>query len=261
MSHTELKYLTVYPTMSAGVMSHLVLLICLAKDPLKCFRNSASYLTINLALADFTVCTGGLILTSFAHKFAVMNHILPALTWVSLFSILSIAVDRYLLTVRPFTHRVLLNGKRLAIWIASTWLLSLCTLVKTYIFGPDELVSIIYHTIMVLFTLLTGLIYLITYFSLRKQRRDIAGQRQSRNRSQHEFLKTITMVAFIQILTMVPENVRGLLESLSYQSDLTAQVILFQMYCLNFAINPFLYFWRLKNYRRTLCLIFCRKTQ
>jgi hypothetical protein len=39
-----------------GVFMHLLLLIALLKDPLKCFRNSGTYLVGNLAVSDFLVC-------------------------------------------------------------------------------------------------------------------------------------------------------------------------------------------------------------
>jgi hypothetical protein len=265
MSYVWLIYALTSLTVCVGVVSHLLLFLCLAKDPLKCFRNSASYLIINLAVADFVVCLGALIVLSLVHNFpavlSVRLYALPAFAWASIFSIFSIAVDRYLLTVRPFTHRVLLNGRRIAIWIATTWLLSMWPVLKTSIFGFNKVGSIIYHTIIVVFSLLTVLIYLITYFSLRKQGRFLSGQRQSQNRSQKEFLKTITIVAFIQILTFVPQNVLGLLDGLSYGSSSIVEVISFQVYFLNFATNPVLYFWRLTNYRRTLRLIVCRKTE
>ena len=44
--------------------------------------------------------------------------------FVSLLSIFSTAIYRYMLTVHPFKHRVLLNGRRIAIWIVSIWRLS-----------------------------------------------------------------------------------------------------------------------------------------
>ena len=264
MRFEKAEFLIVYPAICFGVVSHLLLLVCLAKDPLKCFRNSASYLVTNLALADFIVCTAGMLETTFVYKFTtVLQNILTAVAWVSLFSIFLIAIDRYMLTVHPFTHRVLLNERRIAIWIASNWLFSLSLLAKSFVFDNEKVHSIIFHTIFITFAVLTGLIYLITYFSLRKQGRDISQQRDSRNQSlQKDFLKTITIVAFIQILTLVPENIRGLMHGLSLGGDSSfTEVILFQIYCLNFAINPFLYFWRLKNYRRTFCLVICRKAQ
>ena len=55
MFNTCSKYLPIHFTLSAGVVSHLLLFICLLKDPLKCFGNSATYLVANLALSDFII--------------------------------------------------------------------------------------------------------------------------------------------------------------------------------------------------------------
>ena len=113
MSYTKLKYLSIYFTLCAGVVSHLLLFICWIKDPMKCFRNSATYLVTNLALADFMACTVGLIRINASQEFSTVFYISNTVQLASLFSMLSIAIDRYLLTVHPFNHRVLLNERRI----------------------------------------------------------------------------------------------------------------------------------------------------
>ena len=138
MLYAELKY-TIYFTLCVGVVSHLLLLICLIKDPLKCFRNSVTYLIMNLALSDFTVCATGLFRMLGVTQSTVIVSISNTALLASLFSIISIALDRYMLTVHPFKHRVLSTGKRVAIWIVSIWLLCLCPLLKGLIVGPDKL--------------------------------------------------------------------------------------------------------------------------
>ena len=258
----EVKDLTIYCTICAGTVLHFLLLICIAKDPLKCFRNSASYLVGNLALADFIMCTLGLMKDMiFVGKFAtIFMYASTTATLLSLFSMFSIAIDRYLLTVRPFTHRALLNGKRISIWIVLVWVFSFWFFIKGYIFGPSNVDGTTFYIVCITVSLLTGLIYLVTFFSLRKQGRNIAQHGQCRNQTlQQEFLKTITIVAFIQIFTLLPTTIAGFIEFL-WHSDHSSivKVMFYQMYWLNFSINPILYIWRLKNYRRTFCLIVCR---
>ena len=260
MSYTKLKYLSIYFTLCAGVVLHLLLFICWIKDPLKCFRNSATYLVTNLALADFMACTVGLIRINASQEFSTVFYISNTVQLASLFSMLSIAIDRYLMTVHPFNHRVLLNERRICICIASIWLLSCYPLVKDLTLGPNQMDNKIYNTLFVIIAMVTSLIYVTTNFSLRKQGRGIQ-QNQSRDRAlREEFLKTIIMVAFIQILTLVPESVRSIVTSGSKSSDVSSlELLVFQLYCLNFAINPILYIWRLRNYRQTFRLVICRK--
>ena len=130
---------------------------------------------------------------------------------VSLFSIISIAFDRYMLTVHPFKHRVLLNGRRIAFWNVSLWLVWSCAFVKEFIFGPDNSTeNIIYNTVIVSVTFLT---YSVTYICLKRRAREISQQQsQSWNRIlQEAFLKTIMIVAFVQIVTLVPPCIYALI--------------------------------------------------
>jgi hypothetical protein len=268
----EIKNLSVYCTICAGVLSHFLLLVCLAKDPLKCFRNSASYLVGNLALADFIVCSLGMMRDMiFVNNLEVttfLEYAATTATLISVFSLFSVALDRYVLTVHPFTHRSLLNGRKIAVWIVSIWLLSSYYLIKGSIFGLHKVDGIIYLMIYIIVPSLSRLIYLVTFFALRKQGRDISQHGQFRNRTlQQEFLKTIIVVAFIQFFTLVPTTIAALISVVTdspsgrLDGDSTiVRVISYQVYFLNFAINPFLYIWRLKNYRRTFCLVVCRKT-
>ena len=205
----ELKYLPIYFTLFAGISSHLLLLICLAKDPLKCFRNSATYLITNLAFSDFISCVFGSIeILDFSEEMRnVSSHIGRTAMFASLLSIFSTAIDRYILTVNPFKHRALLNGRRIAIWIVSIWLLSFSLLVKYLAFGVNQLDHKINDATFIIIAVITSLIYVSIYFSLRKQRRDISQQNHSGNRAlQEEFVKTIMIVGFIQIFTLVPTS-------------------------------------------------------
>jgi uncharacterized membrane protein len=177
----------------------------------------------------------------------------------SLLSIFAIAIDRYMLTVHPFKHRVLLNGRRIAIWIVSIWLLSLCLLVKYLAFGVNQMDNKIHDATFIIIAVVTSLIYVIIYFSLRREQGHISQQSRSRNRAlQEEFVKTIMIVAFIEIFTLVPKSVYALIYRWSDDFSVV-NLIFFEMHLINFAINPLLYIWRLKNYRKTFRLILCRK--
>ena len=232
----ELNYLPIYFTLFAGISSHLLLLICLVKDPLKCFRNSATYLIANLAFSDLISCVFGLIqiLDVSEEMRNVVSYILSTVMFASLLSIFSIAIDRYMLTVHPFKHRVLLNGRRIAIWIVSIWLLSLCPLVKYLAFGVNQMDGKIYDAIFIIIAVVTSLIYVLIYFSLRRQQRHISQQSRLRNRAlQEAFVKTIMIVAFIQFFTLVPKSVYALIYRWSDDFSVV-YLIFFEMYLINF---------------------------
>ena len=142
----------------------------------------------------------------------------------------------------------------------------MAVMVEELIFNLDESVDYkIYHIIFIIVASVTFCIYAVTYFSLKRQGREISRQQsQSQSRVlQEAFLKTIMIVAFIQISTLFPACIDGLYDGWSVSTgDLdecpTENLILFLMYCLNFLMNPLLYVWRLKNYRQTLSIIFCK---
>ena len=253
------EYLPIYFTLFGGILSHFLLFICLAVDPLKCFRNSATYLIANLALSDFITCVLSLIMFCFPYdQLHVISGTKTAM-FASLLSIFSIAIDRYALTVHPFKHRVFLNGRRIAIWIVMIWFLSLCWLIKYFAFSKTETIDLILDAVFVVISLVTGLIYVLTYYSLKKQERDISQENRSQSRAfQQQFVKTIMIVALIQVLTLVPSSLHGLIHGWSDYSSVEG-LIFFEMYFVNFSINPFVYLWRLGKYRKTFRLIFCRR--
>jgi hypothetical protein len=78
------------------------------------------------------------------------------------------------------------------------------------------------------------LIYVLIYFSLRREQRHISQQSRSRNRAlQEEFVKTIMIVAFIEIITLVPTSVYALIYRWSDDFSVV-NLIFFEMYLINF---------------------------
>ena len=256
----QLKYMPLYLIPVAGIFSHLLLFICLVKDPLKCFRNSATYLIANSALSDFFTCVSITIRMRIGYEFPVVGRVMDTAMLASLLSIFSIAIDRYLLTVHPFKHRVFLNGRRIAICIAAIWLLSFCVLARFFAFGWNKTGEAIYDVVFIVVASVTALIYVITYFSLKKQGRRFSQRSRSQKLSlQENFLKTIMIVAFIQFFALVPASVYALVNGWSLDDYPIAWLTISQIHFLNFSINPFVYVWRLRNYRQTFLLIFCKK--
>ncbi len=96
--------LPLIPISVLGVALNVLLLVAFLKDPPKCFRNSGTYLVMNLAVSDCLMCL-------FAPSFLVWDvipgwhRIFEFLVWrfgtVSLLSIASISIDRFLLVAYP----------------------------------------------------------------------------------------------------------------------------------------------------------------
>jgi hypothetical protein len=113
-----------------GIFSNIVLVIGLIIDPLKCFRNPSSYLIANLAITDILTCFTGIVLQYWrpcVNGFDIHRFIhLPL--YVAVFSIVTIAFDRYVSCVHPLKYRILITRKVTFI-ILLLWLLPIGHLV------------------------------------------------------------------------------------------------------------------------------------
>lgn len=261
-----------------GVLMHVLLLIGLFIDPLKCFRNSGTYLVGNLALSDFLVC----LFTTFGH---VIKTSVDETSWseiedflwltfsaVSHATIISISIDRFFMVAYPLQHRYRMKGKIMAAWLACIWLVSAMYPAKKLAFeiGRDEKLVGTFFGITAILS--SAAIYAVTYFKLRKQTRNSILDNSSdtndrvyaaRLLKEKKFLTTIIVIASIHVVCMLPflmlyqlVILPGLLE------EPLAQIIMItcsSLFFCNFAVNPFIYIVRLTNYRKTFYLLYCRR--
>ena len=179
-------FLPVYIICSVGILANLMLLIAFIKDPLKCFRNSATYLVGNLALSDLLLnlmLITGMFLES-------ENEVVVFLQYVSFYSsmltIFSIALDRYLMIAYPFKHRFLMSEKKMAIWIAFIWFLSSVHPVKNIFIRNENDVNA-KPGVGLVFILFTAVLYGKTYFALRKQARSMIGKKTTFSSKQSQY--------------------------------------------------------------------------
>ena len=168
--------LPIYMICFVGVVANLMLLIAFVKDPLKCFRNSATYLVGNLALSDLSYNVLFMVNMSLSFEHGIAYLMLYVLFYSSLATIFSIALDRFLLVTYPFKHRFLMSDKKMAAWIAVIWFLSFIHTLKK-IFVQDIYDDLIKPGIGSLMIILTGILYGKAYFTLKKQSRSMVGMK------------------------------------------------------------------------------------
>ncbi len=253
-----------------GVSLNVLLLVAFLKDPLKCFRNSGTYLVMNLAVSDCLTCL-------FAPSFLVM-YVLPGWYWifklfvwwfgtVSLVSIASISIDRFLLVAYPIKHHIFMKGKVIILWLAAIWIMS-CTLPLKGLFYESKNNEIIAVIIMII----SVVIYVCTYWQLRKQAKNIALQNSRESRAQEirilkekKFLKTIILIACVAFLSTVPSMLFfQIYDSLTRWNDILVKIfieIFTFIFYTNFAVNPIIYVIRLPNYRKTFYLLYWRRAR
>lgn len=258
-----------------GIISHILLFLAFIKDPLKCFRNTGIFLVGNLAISDFLSCLFGPFVISARKQSGLVVNISTALNCVSVATIFSISVDRYIMVRHPLRHRLLTSAKVMTLWVVLIWLLSVIYLLKGYIFGISTHDEIIKNCLLSWSIVFAGLLYGGTYFALKKQSKSISLQNStntiaSRNQEmriqkEQRFLKTIILVASIAFLCLVPSFAiyQVSLSRELWQKENTEFHVLMGIFAsifyLNFAVNPLIYTLRLPNYRKTFYRLYFKK--
>ena len=170
----EITYLPSYIVCAVGIVANMMLLIAFIKDPLKCFRNSATYLVGNLALSDLMYCVA---VIASVHGNPNVNYFFRNFAfYVSVWTIFSIAVDRHTMISYPLKHRLLMRRKRITMWIAFIWIVSSVHPILGAV-QPEKKSNILKPGTGVVLIALTGILYGKTYFSLKKQARLMAGKK------------------------------------------------------------------------------------
>ncbi|XP_028397223.1 lysophosphatidic acid receptor 4-like [Dendronephthya gigantea] len=195
----------------------------------------------------------------------------------SVLTITAISIDRFFLTVYPIKYRVSMNGKLIVVLSACTWLIPPGPTAKVFLF-PSANANV---NVMVLFGMNTfagtaivfsSVVYGFTYYKLKKQSRNLAlgnisnRQEQARVIKEKQFLRTIILIACIQIACVVPKTImfnEYIFETLFTHGRfaLIWSRIFAVLFDVNFSVNPLVYVWRLPNYRRTFYLLYCCRRQ
>ena len=266
---TDDVFISLYFVCSAGIIANFLLLVALIRDPLKCFRNSSTYLIGNLCVSDMTLQVFILLKVCIHH--ASVDFMIYALFYSSMLTIFSIAVDRYMITVHPFKHRIWMSGKKSALWICSNWILCTIHPIERAIFGYKSYDMRAKCSIALMLIALSFIVYAKTYLTLRKEAKmmndnlsGLSAERMHRSKCvsnirrarEQKFLTTIVIIACIALVTISPSLLHRqvyrhsqlLIES---GKDSLIQKILVTIMCVNFAANPFIYYFRLEKYRKT----------
>ena len=270
----QLSYsdLPVCITSTCGAVLNILLLIAFIKDPLKCFRNSATYLVMNLSVSDCLTC-----IVSVCHRvtkldnngvFLAFESLLIWFTSASVLWIFSISVDRYIIIVYPIKHRILIKGKIMILWLATVWSLSCVFALSNMIFAKERITGA--HILAALFISFSGVMYTLTYYKLKKQSRNMASLNSSESRAQEiriikekKFLNTIIIIAGIAFVCIVPAMAFFHASHSSYytarHAKLSMDKVFRLVFYINFVVNPLIYALRLPNYRKTLYLVYLRR--
>jgi Na+/melibiose symporter-like transporter len=159
----------------------------------------------------------------------------------------------------------------MVLWLSGIWLGSSAIPILRLVYSRKSNQMFAVNCSGVIVIVLSAVMYAATYSKLKEHSKNIALQNSTESRAQEtrilkekQFLKTIILIAFIAFVCIVPSMIYfQLQESLNFSKDNLVHVILFQITSLifyaNFAVNPLIYILRLRNYRKTFYLIYCRR--
>ena len=256
-----------------GVVSNVLLFVAFIKDPLKCFRNSGTYLVMNLTVSDCLICLLSLLSYLQTTSPLISNLLTCWIVGVSFVSIASISIDRFLMVSSPIKHRILMKGKVMILWISTIWIVNFvfpASLLFSDIAAMNA--SRVIASFCAIVTVLSAVMYSCTYYKLKKQSRNMTLQNSTESRAQEirtlkekRFLNTIIIIASIAFVSTVPFLVfYSLIYFMSFLVKNSQTFMFFYMICsfvffINFAVNPLIYILRLPNYRRTFYLLYCTR--
>lgn len=266
-----------------GFVANLLLIIAHVKDPLKTFKTSSSSFILNIAVIDMLASFVWIITTACAMKCTtpdfcdIIWKVLMVIMTISPLSFLSLSIERFCSVAYPLWHRVRITTPVCRYWLCAIWLVHLWIegLVNYFCLFDQNSSKYLFATVMYtgpLF-LLTQLFYLATYISLKKQRQQFLRRQdtsqatlrtiESRLENEKRFLSTLAIVCATLMLTLLPVLSIMLVKALSKnvlmegRISFVVDLIFLVLLNSNFAVNPFIYLWRLPKYKKTFKKLYC----
>jgi hypothetical protein len=180
------------------------------------------------------------------------------------------AFDRYMSCVHPCKYRILITRKVTLTIIFLQWIVSLGLLAieTTYNSNRTQIKAYFRASMGLLFVIIGAIMYGRTACVLKKNSRYFttmaAVSNTAQNMTQNARMKqekrlftTMFLVSFVTIITMVPLAIYVILQGRTNNINSDPVHMWFStLLFVNFSINPFVYLWRLKNYRKTFKIVF-----
>ncbi|XP_054603930.1 adenosine A2c receptor [Nothobranchius furzeri] len=275
------------------------LLVCAAVALNRRLRTVTNYYLVSLAVAD--ICVGAVaipcaILTDAGlprHNFylcLLMLSVLIMFTQSSIFSLLAVAVERYVAIFMPFRYCVLMTPRNAVLVIFATWLLAfligLVPLMGWHKTPPDSgncvFVLVVDMTYMVYFNffacvltplLAMFLIYARIFIAVKQQMRRIGPEQGGRGaarqtraaasmRREIKMVTSLFLILFLFTVCWIPLHVINCFLLLCPRCSVPLELLLTAIILshANSTINPFLYAYTMTAFRDTFKDIFlcCR---
>ena len=259
-----------------------LLLFVIFKDPLKCFRRPFAVLITGLAITDFLVGAIGDTTsaknefycvknedgeTSFDH---VMDYFIDNSATVL---VVALSIDRLLAVAFPMFYRYSIKTTHSAIAVAAIWFYCLVFSLIQLSDVPEDIYNTVDVHLHVTFALAaTAIIYCVVFLMIRKRRKLFPGEETTSQKGEHhlknlkrerELAFTAFLILLVLVLTQIPYLVLTTIKSNCEKCLKTTWYFVSHRFsdfllCLSSIANPFLYGWRMKQFRSSFMEVFCR---
>ena len=266
------------------IIANSFLLFTTYKDPQKSLRSPACLLIANLSASDLLLGLFNVFLVALRDVYrykqehmpsvgifkAIMYTVLTTTLFVSSNSIIAMSTTCYVAISKPMEFKTIITKKRIKIYIAILWVISILTCILPATSIPEKTYTMIYlHTHASLPAILLTVIYVKVFRALARRTRELQlnGSNYFVNSAyvlERERKMTITIIIILTMfyITYMPQYITLHLLHFctSCQQSLIfhkIDVVFSRFLFINSAINPFIYAWRVPKYR--LAFIDCWK--
>lgn len=270
------------------VVSNGVFLWTFYKDPLKCLRTPSAIVIAGLTSANFLT---GLIVepvfvafylwqyTADEEEWGVFLRFAQAFSFVtmntSFLLMLALAIIQYLLIKYPRVYQKTVSRKSAVCGVIAIWIYAIFFALLPEMFHVDGLsyflADMILHVTML--TIVLVILYLAIYFEFRKlaqrHRNADLGQNtegegsvvepseseQQRRQAEKDFVYGTFILTLILIITVWPFCISLYVMICCFSIEAYIAVVVTQLFLLwKFAMDPFVFAWRLRKFRKSLVL-------
>ncbi|XP_020626961.1 adrenocorticotropic hormone receptor-like [Orbicella faveolata] len=257
------------------IVGNSILLFTTYKDPRRSLRTPPSFLITNLSASDLLLGLFNVFLVALRDVYrsrlehmpyvfvfkTIMYTVLSTTLSVSSYSIIAMSLTCYVAINKPMDYKSIVTKRRIKIFIAVLWMVSLATCVLPITNISEKTYTLIYlHTHASLPVILLTVIYANVFRALARRTRELQlggcdsissiSLRKNRNMA-----VTIIIILSLFYFSYIPQYIT--LHLLYFckpcQHSLTfhkIDVALSRFLFINSAVNPFVYAWRLPKYRK-----------
>ena len=269
----------------AIIAGNSILLYTIYKDPRKSLRSAPGFLIANLSFADLLLGVFNVSIVAVRDVYrsqqlnmpflgilkAVMHTVLTTTLFVSSNTIIAMSATCYVAINQPLEYKTIITTKRIKIYIAVLWVMSLGTCVLPVTSVSEETYTMIYlHSHATFPAILLTVIYVKVFRAVARRTSELQQSgynkmaTKSLERERNMTVAIITILALFYI-TYMPQYItlHLLYFCNSCQQSVTfheIDVALSRFLFLNSTINPFVYSWRVPKYRQAFidCWKICR---